>query len=163
MNFFEDSDGLTNIEVVLTDFASPECFTIKSNSSDIFSLGRVFLFLLLPTTEFLSFLYLPIPDIQYKRRIRNLIIPSSGNKLLHLILKMTRIRRLNEGSDEFSHKGIFRINKCEIIRHAIHDFTSSDSFIDSSLISWYLGNLYSAENDYNNLSLRYIRNLDQLS
>ena len=65
---------LRQIDIVLTDFglvgqntkggtpifASPECFDIKANASDIFSLGRVFLFMMLPKESFLKFLFIPI-------------------------------------------------------------------------------------------------------
>ena len=67
-------NDLTRINVVLTDFglvgqnskggtpifASPECFLVKTNASDIFSLGRVFLFMMLPKESFLKFLFVPI-------------------------------------------------------------------------------------------------------
>ena len=67
-------NDLTQIDIVLTDFglvgqnskggtpifASPECFQVKTNASDIFSLGRVFLFMMLPKESFLKFLFVPI-------------------------------------------------------------------------------------------------------
>ena len=67
-------NDLTRINVVLTDFglvgqnskggtpifASPECFLVKTNASDIFSLGRVFLFMMLPKESFLKFLFVSI-------------------------------------------------------------------------------------------------------
>ena len=65
------------IEIVLTDFglagsdlkggtpifASPECLADgerKDKSTDIFSLGRVFLFVILPKEQFLEFLFVPV-------------------------------------------------------------------------------------------------------
>ena len=65
------------IEIVLTDFglagsdskggtpifASPECLADpdrKDKSTDIFSLGRVFLFIMLPKEKFLEFLFVPL-------------------------------------------------------------------------------------------------------
>ena len=74
VNFLNGQNDLTQIDIVLTDFglvgqnskggtpifASPECFDVKTNASDIFSLGRVFLFIMLPKEAFLKFLFVPI-------------------------------------------------------------------------------------------------------
>ena len=68
---------LAHIEIVLTDFgmagseshggtpifASPECFEKKEKKSDIFSFGRVILFLLLSKQQFLKWLYVPIQNL----------------------------------------------------------------------------------------------------
>ena len=65
---------LAHIEIVLTDFgmaesdsrggtpvfASPECFEKKDKKSDIFSFGRVILFLLLIKEQFTKWLFVPI-------------------------------------------------------------------------------------------------------
>ena len=70
VKFLNGPNDLTQIDIVLTDFglvgqnskggtpifASQECFDIKTNASDIFSLGRVFLFMMLPKESFLKFL-----------------------------------------------------------------------------------------------------------
>ena len=71
VKFLNEQNDLTRIDsIVLTDFglvgqnskggtpifASQECFDIKTNASDIFSLGRVFLFMMLPKESFLKFL-----------------------------------------------------------------------------------------------------------
>ena len=62
VKFLNGPNDLTRVDIVLTDFglvgqnskggtpifASPECFDVKTNASDIFSLGRVFLFMTLP-------------------------------------------------------------------------------------------------------------------
>ena len=67
-------NDLTQIEVVLTDFgmadprskggtpvyASPECFEKTDTKSDIFSFGRLILFMLLPKEQFMKWLYIPI-------------------------------------------------------------------------------------------------------
>ena len=67
-------NDLTKIEIALTDFgmagpnsqggtpvfSSPECFEKKDKKSDIFSFGRVILFLLLSKQEFLKWLFVPI-------------------------------------------------------------------------------------------------------
>ena len=74
VKFLNGPNDLTQIDIVLTDFglvgqnskggtpifASPECFDVKTNASDIFSLGRVFLFIMLPKEAFLKFLFVPI-------------------------------------------------------------------------------------------------------
>ena len=69
-------NDLTQIEIVLTDFgmadsdskggtpvyASPECFEKTDTKSDIFSFGRVILFLLLSKEQFIKWLYIPIKN-----------------------------------------------------------------------------------------------------
>ena len=65
-------NDLTQIEIVLTDFgmadakggtpvyASPECVAKTNIKSDIFSFGRLILFLLLSKEQFIKWLYVPI-------------------------------------------------------------------------------------------------------
>ena len=77
VKFLKDKNNLSSIEIVLTDFglagsdqkggtpifASPECLANpdrKNKSIDIFSLGRVFLFLILPKEKFLQFLFVSL-------------------------------------------------------------------------------------------------------
>ena len=74
VKFLNGRNDLTQIDIVLTDFglvgqnskggtpifACPECFDVKTNASDIFSLGRLFLFMMLPKESFLKFLFVPI-------------------------------------------------------------------------------------------------------
>ena len=74
VKFKNGPDDLTQIEIVLTDFgmadsdskggtpvfASPECFEKKDKKSDIFSFGRVILFLLLTKNQFAKWLFVPI-------------------------------------------------------------------------------------------------------
>ena len=74
MKFKNDPNDLTQIEIALTDFgmagpeshggtpvfASPECFEQKEKKSDIFSFGRVILFLLLSKEQFMKWLFVPI-------------------------------------------------------------------------------------------------------
>ena len=74
VRFIGDKNDLNNLEIVLTDFgmagqdaqggtpvfSSPECFSKKGPSSDMYSLGRVFLFLILPKLQFWKFLYVSI-------------------------------------------------------------------------------------------------------
>ena len=98
--------NLSGIEIVLTDFglagadskggtpifASPECLASrerKNKSTDIFSLGRVFLFMLLPKETFLEFLFVPLID-GGKARIMKLI---KREPIFRLIAKMMRIKK----------------------------------------------------------------------
>ena len=67
-------NDLTKIEIVLTDFglagsetkggtpvyASPECLEKTDKKSDIFSFGKLILFLLLEKTQFFKWLFIPI-------------------------------------------------------------------------------------------------------
>ena len=76
VKFKNGSSDLTQIEIALTDFgmadsdskggtpifASPECFEKKEKKSDIFSFGRVILFLLLTKNQFIKWLFVPIKD-----------------------------------------------------------------------------------------------------
>ena len=67
-------NDLTHIEIALTDFgmadakggtpvyASPECVEKTNTKSDIFSFGRLILFLLLKKVQFMKWLYIPIKN-----------------------------------------------------------------------------------------------------
>ena len=69
-------NDLSQIEIVLTDFgmadddskggtpvyASPECFEKTDTKSDVFSFGRLILFLLLTKEQFIKWLYIPIKN-----------------------------------------------------------------------------------------------------
>ena len=71
-----NKSDLTQIEIALTDFgmadpdakggtpvyASPECFEKTDTKSDIFSFGRLILFLLLTKQQFMKWLYIPIKN-----------------------------------------------------------------------------------------------------
>ena len=77
VKFKNSRNDLIQIEIALTDFgmagpesqggtpvfASPECFEKKEKKSDIFSFGRVILFLLLSKQQFLKWLYVPIQKL----------------------------------------------------------------------------------------------------
>ena len=99
-------NSMSGIEIVLTDFglagseskggtpifASPECLADpdrKDKSTDIFSLGRVFLFMMLPKEKFLEFLYVSLVK-GGKEKIMELI---KREPILNLILKMIRIKK----------------------------------------------------------------------
>ena len=104
VKFSNGDNDLSCIEIVLTDFglagsdskggtpifASPECLADsdrKDKSTDIFSLGRVFLFLILPMEKFLEFLFVPLTK-GGKERIMELI---ENEPILDLISNMMRI------------------------------------------------------------------------
>ena len=71
-----NKNDLTQIEIALTDFgmadadskggtplyASPECFGETETKSDVFSFGRLILFLLLTKEQFIKWLYIPIKN-----------------------------------------------------------------------------------------------------
>ena len=77
VKFKNGPHDLTQIEIALTDFgmagpesqggtpvfASPECFEKKEKKSDIFSFGRVILFLLISKQQFLKWLFVPIQNM----------------------------------------------------------------------------------------------------
>ena len=107
MKFLNGDNDLSHIEIVLTDFglagsdlkggtpifASPECLANpdrKDKSSDIFSLGRVFLFMILPKEKFLEFLFVPLVTKRGKIKIMELI---EKEPILYLVSKMMRIER----------------------------------------------------------------------
>ena len=71
-----NKSDLTQIEIALTDFgmadddskggtpvyASPECFEKTDTKSDVFSFGRLILFMLLTKEQFMKWLYIPIKN-----------------------------------------------------------------------------------------------------
>ena len=106
VKFLNGNIDLTSIEIVLTDFglagsetkggtpifASPECLADpnrKDKSTDIFSLGRVFLCMILPKEKFLEFLFVPITKSQ-KENIAELI---ENEPILNLISNMIQIEK----------------------------------------------------------------------
>ena len=98
-------NDLTQIDIVLTDFglvgqnskggtpifASPECFDVKTNASDIFSLGRVFLFIMLPKEAFLKFLFVPILSTADQNYLTNNVLNQSD--ILGFIRLMMQTQR----------------------------------------------------------------------
>ena len=106
VKFKNGPDDLTQIEIVLTDFgmadsdskggtpifASPECFEKKEKKSDIFSFGRVILFLLLPKHQFVKWLFVPIKDNIRSLSLRILTF-ASLDQSLNLILQMTSLTK----------------------------------------------------------------------
>ena len=106
VKFRNGDNDLSSIEVVLTDFglagpdskggtpifASPECLADpdrKDKSSDIFSLGRVFLMMILPKDKFLEFLFIPLTK-GGKEEIMEMI---ENIPILNLLSQMMRIKK----------------------------------------------------------------------
>ena len=99
VKFLNGPNDLTQIDIVLTDFglvgqtkggtpifASPECFDVKTAASDIFSLGRVFLFMHLKKESFLKILFVPITSSTDSTYLNSNIL--TQNNLLGLIHRM---------------------------------------------------------------------------
>ena len=106
VKFLNGENDLSHIEIVLTDFglagsdlkggtpifASPECLANsdrKDKASDYFSLGRVFLSMVLPKEKFLEFLFVPIRTRNGKENIMELI---RKTPIFNLISNMMRIK-----------------------------------------------------------------------
>ena len=102
--FKNGPNDLTQIEIALTDFGmagpdsqggtpvftSPECFEKKEKKSDIFSFGRVILFLLLSKQQFLKWLYVPMKDSTRVSSCK-ILMNSSPNQCLNLVSQMMSI------------------------------------------------------------------------
>ena len=87
VKFLNGENDLTQIDIVLTDFgmarsnskggtpifASPECFEKKDQKSDVYSLGRLLLFLLLSKDQFLRWLVVPITDKDQHATLKELV------------------------------------------------------------------------------------------
>ena len=106
VKFLKGKNDLSCIEIVLTDFeltgsdskggtptfSSPECLANpdrKNKTSDIFSLGRVLLFSILPKEKFHDFLFVSLYK-DGKTKIMKLI---EKDPIINLISKMMRIRK----------------------------------------------------------------------
>ena len=96
VNFLNGQNDLTQIDIVLTDFglvgqnskggtpifASPECFDVKTNASDIFSLSD-------------KFLFVPITSSTDKNYLMNTILNQSDIfGLIRLMMKTQRSSRI---------------------------------------------------------------------
>ena len=106
VKFQNGPNDLTQIEIVLTDFgmadsdskggtpvfASPECFETKDKKSDLFSFGRVILFLLLKKHQFAKWLFVPIKDHIGSLSLLILTL-ASRDQSLNLILQMTSLTK----------------------------------------------------------------------
>ena len=104
VKFKNGANDLTEMEIVLTDFgmaepdskggtpifASPECFETKDKKSDIFSFGRVILFLLMKKNRFVKWLFVPVKDEIRKLSIRIETL-ASADQSLGLVSQMTSL------------------------------------------------------------------------
>ena len=112
VKFLNGENDLSRMEIVLTDFglpgsdskggtpifASPECLANpdrKDKSTDIFSIGRVFLMMILQKEQFLEFLFVPLVT-GGKEKIMELI---ENEPILDLISKMMRVKNRIELKD----------------------------------------------------------------
>ena len=107
VKYLNGPNDLTRIDIVLTDFglagqdtkggtpifASPECFEIKTKASDIFSLGRVFLFMMLPKESFFKFLFIPITSPADTLYLTNIILIQDD--FLGLINRMMKTHKVD--------------------------------------------------------------------
>ena len=144
VKFLNGENDLSRIEIVLTDFglagshskggtpifASPEClanFGRKNKSTDIFSLGRVFLFMILEKQKFLEFLFVSVTK-GGKEKIIALI---EEEPILNLISKMMLVEDripLQTIRDELSSGIKIRIpSTSNKISKTIQKSTSEDS------------------------------------
>ena len=138
VKFLNGPNDLNRIDIVLTDFglvgqnskggtpifASPECFDVKTNASDIFSLGRVFLFVMLPKEAFLKFLFVPITittDQNYLTNILNLVDFSDPFGLIGLMMETRRSFRI-----ELVHVRIFFDHLKQNSRITMNPFTQTE-------------------------------------
>ena len=149
VKFVNGDNDLTSIEIVLTDFglagldqkggtpvfASPECLANpdrKNKSTDIFSLGRVFLFSILPKEKFLQFLFVSLIK-GGKSKIMKLI---ENEPILNVISNMMRIqKRIDLGTirkDLQSVVQIINTETVEKISEIMHKSTSeyTNQYID---------------------------------
>ena len=140
-NYLVKHNGLENIEIVLTDFglagsdskggtpifSSPECLADaerKDKSSDIFSLGRVFLFMTLPKEKFLEFLFVPLVK-GGKVKIIELI---EKEPIFCLIAKMMRIKkRINLETIQNELKSIVQMTNVTTVSKISEEISSSTS------------------------------------
>ena len=115
VKFKNGSADLTQIDIVLTDFgmagadskggtpifASPECFEKKDKKSDIFSFGRVILFLLLTKNQFAKWLFVPIKDYAKVSMLRNLFLYNitSSSQKSKLMVMVSRVSKLLTGPE----------------------------------------------------------------
>ena len=141
---------LSQIEIVLTDFgmaesdskggtpifASPECFEKKEKKSDIFSFGRVILFLLLMKNQFAKWLFVPVKNQSKVSPVRNLflkdIVPDRHMvTCLYLVSKMTSlVNRISLKSARIIFDGLRKLSRIKLSNDLI---TEIDTIVNSKL------------------------------
>ena len=109
-----------------------KCFSdSRTMNSDLYSLGRLFLFMLLPKKLFLKFLCMPIEPKQKSAAVQLI----QSYPLLQLITEMTRatqrisMNQLLKRFDDLKHNGKIRF-KNDVVRQ-LNEF-SSRIFVDTS-------------------------------
>ena len=135
VKFKTGQNDLTKIEIVLTDFgmagpetqggtpifASPECFEKKEKKSDVFSFGRVILFLLLSKQQFLKWLFVPI---------QNFNSPSHH----HIITLIAHMTSMTMRFDLKSARKIFNeLRSHSLIRPTQNIINSYDSIVNANI------------------------------
>ena len=138
VKFKNGPDDLTRIGIVLTDFgmadsdskggtpvfASPECFEKKEKKSDIFSFGRVIMFLLLTKNQFAKWLFVPLKNQSNVSSIRNFAC-------LYLVSRMTSLVNrmgLQPARDIFD--GLRRFSQIKLTNDLI---TAIDTIVNNEL------------------------------
>ena len=136
VKFNNGPNDLTKIEIALTDFgmagpesqggtpvfASPECFEKKEKKSDIFSFGRVILFLLLSKQQFLKWLFVPIP---------NLNVPTPAD----MITLVTRMTSMTNRIDLKTSRIIFNeLRSNSLVKPTQNIINSFDYIVKSNLV-----------------------------
>ena len=104
-------------------FASPECFEKKEKKSDIYSFGRVILFLLLTKTQFLRWLFVPIKDkkrILSLQTIRKTRILSFQNFIIPNVFYHSKGKSNVEPSKIFESKSLYWISQMISMNHRIN-------------------------------------------
>ena len=136
VKFKNGPNDLTQIDIVLTDFgmagseshggtpifASPECFEKKEKKSDIFSFGRVILFLLLSKQQFLKWLFVPI---------QNMNVPNPTD----MIKLVTRMTSMTNRIDLKTSRIIFNeLRSNSLVKPTQNIINSLDSIVKSNLV-----------------------------
>ena len=129
---------MTQIDIVLTDFGlagansqggtpvfgSPECFETKGHKSDVFSFGRVILFLLVTKEQFIKWLFVPIQDSSV---LQNISCTSGAIELVKQMTSMTNRIDLQRARE------IFNELRSNSKIKPTHDAISFDLIADSNL------------------------------
>ena len=150
VKFKNGANDLSQIEIVLTDFgmadsdskggtpvfASPECFEKKEKTSDIFSFGRVILFLLLTKNQFAKWLFVPLRNQSNVSSVRNLflngIVPSRRMVTCpYLVSKMTSlVNRISLESARIIFDGLRELSQIKLSNDFI---TAIDTILNGEL------------------------------
>ena len=109
-------------------FASPECFedSQRKRKTDVFSLGRVFLYIILDKSDFFLWLYLPVS----KKLKSSLKVIIQNEPMLSLITNMTKINNRITIKTVRKHFDIIRnkslLNLDDSVRIRINDILNGE-------------------------------------